>query len=123
MFQGDARRLPLRDSSVDVAFCSLTLHHFQPEEAIQVLRELSRASRVGIVVSDLYRSRAAYVAVWLSTRVFGRHAMTRHDGPLSVLRAYTPVELQRLALAAGLRSPQVRAGNWFRMMLVARRDV
>jgi hypothetical protein len=28
--------------------------------------------------------------------------LTRHDGPLSVLRAFTPSELQQLAAKAGL---------------------
>ena len=47
--------------------------------------------------------------------------MTRHDGPLSVRRAYTPAELARLAGRAGLpdirwhRAPAFRqVGVWTR---------
>jgi hypothetical protein len=46
--------------------------------------------------------------VWLATRVFTRHRFARHDGPLSVRRAYSPGELRSLAAAAGLAPPVIR---------------
>jgi len=122
LVRGDALRLPFRDRAVDVALCTLTLHHFPPEAATELLRELGRVSRLGVVVVDLYRSKAAYVGAWLATRVVARHRMTRRDGPLSVLRAYTPSELVALAHAAGLPGTQVEIQPWFRMTLVARFD-
>src|ERR1700719_4024948 len=38
----DAMVLPFPDNSFDVATCNLTLHHFNPDEAGLVLRELRR---------------------------------------------------------------------------------
>jgi ubiquinone/menaquinone biosynthesis C-methylase UbiE len=98
----DALRTPLRAGAVDVAVCSLMLHHLPEEAVVGLLRELDRVARVGFVVSDLRRSRRAWLATWLLTRAISRNRLTRHDGPLSVRRAYTRAELARLAERAGL---------------------
>lgn len=118
--QADALHLPLGDGAVDVAIASLALHHFGPVQATALLRELRRVSRLGVVVVDLYRGCAAYVGVWLATRLLARHTMTRSDGPLSVLRAYTPSELLTMAHDAALPDPQISLYPGFRMALVAR---
>jgi len=100
--QGDALALPVRARSVDVVISALTLHHLEPESAVRCLAEMDRAARAGFVVNDLARSRTAYILVWLATRVFTRSRMSRHDGPLSVRRAYTPHEVRTLCEKAGL---------------------
>jgi ubiquinone/menaquinone biosynthesis C-methylase UbiE len=108
LVRGDATALPLRDRAVDVAVSALTLHHLEPPEAIAYLAELDRVSRLGFVVNDLVRSRAAYGLVWLATRLLAAHPMSRHDGPLSVRRAYTAREIERLLERAGVSGARVR---------------
>jgi Methyltransferase domain len=100
LVQGDALALPVRPGSVDLVISALTLHHLQPEEATRYLAEMDAAARLGWVVNDLVRSRAALV--WLLTRLFSRSAMARHDGPMSILRSYTPPEVTALCEKAGL---------------------
>ena len=100
--QGDALALPVRPQSVDVVISALTLHHLEPEQAIRFLVEMEAAARSGFVVNDLVRSRTAYALVWLATRVFTRTRMSRHDGPLSVRRAYTRNEVRALCEKAGM---------------------
>lgn len=107
LVQGDALALPVRAGSVDITISALTLHHLNREEAVRYLRELDTAARLGIVVNDLVRSRVAYVLVWLTTRVLARSRIARHDGPLSVLRAYTPDEARQLCEQAGLCNVEV----------------
>ncbi len=102
LLQGDGLALPVRPCSVDVVISALTLHHLEPEEAVRYLAEMDAAARAGFVVNDLVRSRIAYVLVWLATRAFTRSRMSRHDGPLSVRRAYTPEEVQALCEKAGV---------------------
>lgn len=102
LLAGDALRPPLRPESVDLALCSLTLHHVAEAAAVDLLRWLATVARLGFIVSDLWRSRPAYAAAWLATRLLGRSPLTRHDGPLSVRRAFTRVELERLAAEAGV---------------------
>jgi SAM-dependent methyltransferase len=118
---GDALEPPIRPGSVDVAVCSLVLHHLPEEAVVALLRRMAEVVRVGFVVSDFRRGRVAWAAVWLVTRAISRSRMTRHDGPLSVRRAYTPAELARLATRAGLpdirwhRAPAFRQiGVWVR---------
>ncbi|HZU14609.1 MAG TPA: methyltransferase domain-containing protein [Chloroflexota bacterium] len=119
--QGDARCLPYHDHTFDVVLCCLALHHFEPTEARQVLAELWRVCRRAVVVLDLERGRAAYAGTWLATRLLARDPVTRHDGPLSVLRAYTRPELAELARAAGIPNAVVIPQPLFRMALVAQR--
>jgi len=97
----DARRLPLSDRSVDIATTSLSLHHFQPAEAVEVLTEMRRVARHGVVVNDLLRCWHGYAGARLMARVAVRNRLTRFDAPRSVLRAYTRHEFVALMHAAG----------------------
>ena len=101
LVQGDALALPVSPGSVDLVISAMTLHHLRPEEAVRYLAEMDGAARLGWVVNDLVRSRAAHRLVWTLTRLLSRSAMARHDGPLSVLRSYTPPEVAALCEKAG----------------------
>ncbi len=112
---GDGVRLPFPDKSFDVVMCNLALHHFDPVNAVDLLREMRRVARRRTVVTDLRRSRAAWMGAWLFSRLVSRNRLTRHDAPLSALRAYTPGEALDLAARAGWLHPQVRIAPFFRM--------
>ena len=102
LVQGDALALPVPPGSVDIVISAMTLHHLQPEEVVRYLAEIDTVSRLGWVVNDLVRGRVAHRLVWAATRLFSRNAMARHDGPMSILRSYTPSELASLCEKAGL---------------------
>jgi len=102
LIQGDALALPVRPGSVDLVISAMTLHHLRPEEATRYLAGMDAAARLGWVMNDLVRSRAAHRVVWVLTRLLSRSAMARHDGPLSILRSYTPAEVVALCEKAGL---------------------
>lgn len=106
----DGRGLPWPDASFDVAHASLVLHHLGPDDAVAFLRELRRVARLGIVVNDLVRGRASWLGAWLVVHAIAGSRFTRHDGPLSVRRAYTRSELAQLLDAAGLRVVAMRIG-------------
>lgn len=93
---GNAMQLPFGDASIDVITCSQVLHHFDGEEAAQLLRECTRVARIAVVVGDLRRSWLAVAGLWASSFALGFHPVSRHDGVLSVLRGYTRDELQQL---------------------------
>jgi ubiquinone/menaquinone biosynthesis C-methylase UbiE len=115
--RADARALPYADGSFDVATCNLALHHFEPPEAVAVLRELRRVSRLTPLVCDLVRSRPAYAAALAFAHLIARNRLTKHDAPLSVRRAYTPAEAVQLAREAGWRSPVARRSPFYRMLV------
>ncbi len=113
----DGGALPFEDASFDVAMCNLALHHFEPPAAVEMLRELARVSRVTPLVCDLVRSPLAFAGAWLFARILAKNRLTKHDGPLSVRRAYTPSEAVALAREAGWRAPHARRAPFFRMVL------
>lgn len=117
----DARSLPYRDDAFDIAVCSLALHHFPRAEAVQVLAEMGRVSRRGIILNDLVRTWPGYVGAWLLGNATTTNRLTRHDAPLSILRAFTPKELTEMAREAGLTRIEVTPHLFWRMALVARR--
>jgi SAM-dependent methyltransferase len=117
----DGLEPPIRPRSVDVALCSLVLHHLPEDAVVALLRRLAELVRLGFVINDFRRGRIAWAAVWLVTRATACGRVARHDGPLSVRRAYTPSELRRLAERAGVpdvrwqRAPAFRqVGIWTR---------
>jgi ubiquinone/menaquinone biosynthesis C-methylase UbiE len=114
--QGDAERLPFADRSFDLAMMNLALHHFEPDAAVNVLRELARIAAT-VIVNDLRRSRIAWAFARFVFPFFTRNPFTRNDGPLSVLRAYTPGELRDLARRAGWSAISVRTHPGYRMTL------
>jgi hypothetical protein len=108
LVQGDALDLPVRHGAVDVVISALTLHHLEPAAAARCLRAMDEAARAGLVVNDLARSRTGWALIWLATRLLARSRLSRHDGPLSVLRAYSTEELRALGARAGLGRVEVR---------------
>lgn len=116
--RGEARGLPIRSGSVDVAICSTALHHFGPAEAVTVLREMARVSRTGVVVSDLRRCWSGYLAArMLAETIWRRHPYSRHDGPASMRSAYTLDEARELAERAGLTGCRIAPRPGFRWTL------
>jgi SAM-dependent methyltransferase len=112
---GDALHLPFADRSFDVVMCSQLLHHFFDADSAMLLREMDRVARVRVVVSDLRRSWIAAAGLWLASFPLGFHAISRHDGVVSVLRGFTPEELADTVKRALARTPVVHQRRGFRL--------
>ncbi len=98
--QADALDPPFADNSFDYALCSMFLHHLSDEQAVTVLRVMSRLARRGIIAADLLRERHAYNWIYLFT-MFSR-PMIRHDARVSVMQSFTGDEAQALRDRSGL---------------------
>lgn len=107
---GDGRHLRYADRSFDVAHASLVLHHLDPSAAVDVLREMGRVARLGVVINDLDRTRVGWIEAWLLSHLLTANRYTRHDVPLSVRGAYRPQEAAAMLFAAGLRPVRVIRG-------------
>ncbi len=119
--QADARALPYPAGSFDVVLCSLALHHLTYAEGIRLLACLDQIGRVGFIVNDLVRSWHAYVLTWVAMRLFSRGRLVRHDGPLSIRRAYTLLELRAMVEQAGVGEVRLHRHPFFRVALVKER--
>jgi 2-polyprenyl-3-methyl-5-hydroxy-6-metoxy-1,4-benzoquinol methylase len=111
----DARRLPFADNSIDIVMCSQVLHHFAGTEAAALLREMDRVARVRVIVSDIRRSWFAAAGLWLASFPLRFHAVSRHDGVVSVMRGFTPTELADTVQEAIARRPVAHRRRAFRV--------
>jgi ubiquinone/menaquinone biosynthesis C-methylase UbiE len=117
----DGTALPFRDESFDFVLSSLTLHHFDDGPAVRVMGEMRRVARRGVIVNDLRRGYLPAALIWIVTRLTGMNRLTRHDGPLSVLRSRTVEEYRQLATQSGLVSAEVHKHPFWRAAIVARK--
>src|SRR5437868_616556 len=114
--RGDGFRLPFPDRSFDYAIQSLTLHHFDNAGAIDIVREMARVSARGIFVIDLHRNPVAYFFYATIGRLFLHNRLIREDGALSILKSWTPEELETIGNQAGLSN--VKAEKHFPSRLI-----
>lgn len=111
----DAAALPFRAGSVDIVTCSQLLHHFSPQIAAEIVREMDRVGRVRAIASDIRRSRLAEAGLWLASFALLFHRVSRHDGIASIRRGYSVAELRSLVRRALGRDATVRTCPAFRI--------
>jgi ubiquinone/menaquinone biosynthesis C-methylase UbiE len=114
----DALALPFRDGTFDVVMASLFFHHLSNDNCIQVLSQMWRIAKQRILVNDLHRHAVAYFSIRALTALFSKSRMVRHDGPVSVLRAFRSSELLDIARRAGVPA-RVHRSFPYRLVLVA----
>jgi ubiquinone/menaquinone biosynthesis C-methylase UbiE len=120
--QANAFHLPFANNQFDYAICSLFTHHFNNEQVIEVLRELSRVASRGIYVIDLHRHPIPYYFFRTLVPLFLHNRLIREDGALSILRSFKPQELLHLALQAGLDRVEVTRRFPYRLVLRAQEN-
>ena len=105
--RADGLRLPFADGAFDYAIQSLTLHHFDDEGGIKLLREMGRVAR-GVFVIDLHRSPMAYFFYTTLGKLFLHNRLIREDGALSILKGWKAEELEELGERAQLQNVKVQ---------------
>jgi SAM-dependent methyltransferase len=87
---------------IDVVVSSLFTHHLSDVGVVAFLRWMEANARLGWFVNDLHRHPLPYhFFTWFAG--FARlHHFVRHDGPVSIARAFVPEDWHGLLTAAGL---------------------
>jgi ubiquinone/menaquinone biosynthesis C-methylase UbiE len=98
--RGDALRLPFENGSFDYVITNMFLHHLDDDAAVNVLREMDRVARRGIIVADLLRNSRAYF--WISLFTIFSTPMLKHDARVSVAQAFNEAEMMRFRERAGI---------------------
>jgi ubiquinone/menaquinone biosynthesis C-methylase UbiE len=118
--RGDGFALPFADESFDYVIQSLTLHHFDDDGVVSILREMGRVAARGIFVIDLHRNPIAYFLYTTVGHIILHNRLLREDGALSILKSFKPDELERLGHQAGLASVTVEKHFPSRLVLSAK---
>ncbi len=113
---GDLFEFARTGARFDYVTASLFLHHVEPARTPEALGLLSGLARRGLIISELQRTRAAYLAITGAGYVLGNR-IVRHDAPASVRRAFLTSELDVLAREAGLDYLAARQEPFFRLSL------
>lgn len=87
----------------DLVTCSLALHHFSEQDAVEILARCAALTGRWMLVSDLERSWLTSAAIWGLTQFFYREPMTRYDARVSAERAFSFGEMKAMGRAAGLK--------------------
>lgn len=122
MEQQNALELTYESQSFDLVHCQGVLHHFPPDEAQALLKEMTRVARHAVIVTDLRRGRFIYMAAWLMMHIVRPSRITRLDGLTSIRRSYIPSEVRALAEQADLHSATVRTTFPVRQVLLWQRS-
>lgn len=119
--QADFFDLASSGKTFDYVTASLLLHHIPPARAIETITAMSRVARRGIIISDLHRTLWNYHLVKFLSYLIG-NKIVRHDGPLSVQRAFRPDELEALAKEANLPFLKSQTEPWCRISLAGEKS-
>jgi SAM-dependent methyltransferase len=93
---------------IDVVISSLFTHHLNNSEIIRLLSWMEEHTARGWFINDLHRHPIPYHVFRLWAKLARWHPFVQHDGPVSILRSFTPFDWQQLCEKAGLKSDTVR---------------
>lgn len=105
----------------DCIISSLVAHHMTHNQLIAFLRFMEGEAIRGWFINDLERHWIAHRAFPILARAMRWHAIVRHDGTLSVARAYRPAEWPPILAEAGIAEATVRRYFPFRLCVERRR--
>jgi trans-aconitate methyltransferase len=100
-FTGDALAINAAEP-IDLIISSLVTHHMGDEEIVRFLRWMESRASLGWFVNDLHRHPIAYHGFRMLAAAARWHPIVRHDGAISVARAFTRADWARLLARASL---------------------
>ena len=86
----------------DVVICSLFAHHLRDPDLVGFLRWLDTRAQRGWMISDIHRHPVPWLAIWAAVRLLRMDPMVVHDSTVSIARAFSRADWQRLVAAAGV---------------------
>lgn len=98
-----------------VVTSALFAHHLEDGQIVRFLRWMEQTATAGWFVNDLHRHPFAYHGFRLLSSLAGWHRFVRHDGPVSVARAFVPADWDTLLAQAGIEGAEVRWHLPFRL--------
>jgi 2-polyprenyl-3-methyl-5-hydroxy-6-metoxy-1,4-benzoquinol methylase len=98
----------LKQMRFDIVCLNSFCHHLSDANLIALLKQLQTQTRVAIIINDLHRHWFAYLSIKWLAQLLNFSYLSKHDGPMSVLRAFQKHELVNLLKAANIDRFQIR---------------
>lgn len=105
----------------DFVISSLVAHHMTRGQLVAFIRFMEAEGRRGWFINDLERHGFAHWGFPILASVMRWHPIVRHDGTLSVARAYRPEEWPPILAEASITQARVRRHFPFRLCVERRR--
>ena len=103
------------DAPYDVILSSLFTHHLTNPQVVGFLRWMEAHSVRGWFVNDLLRHPLPYHGFRAISAAFGWHRFVRHDGPVSIARAFRRSEWVAFLAEAGVTGADIELWTPFRL--------
>ena len=101
------------DAPADIIISSLFTHHLPDQAVVHLMRHMEARATTGWFINDLHRHPLPHAAFTLLSRLMRWHFFVRHDGPVSIRRAFTPADWAKLVADAGLAASAIRIARRF----------
>ncbi len=79
--------------SCDIIISTLTLHHFDNEQIIEIVRKSVILANKAVIINDLHRSVIAYYLFKIFSFFFIKSYIAKNDGLVSIKRGFKKQEL------------------------------
>ncbi len=103
------------DGEADLVISALFTHHLDDAQLARFLAWMDRRARIGWFVNDLSRSPLAYYGFAVLARLMGWHRFVRHDGPVSIRRAFRAEDWRGLLAQAQVGGARIQPRFPFRL--------
>jgi 2-polyprenyl-3-methyl-5-hydroxy-6-metoxy-1,4-benzoquinol methylase len=101
----------------DIVISSLFFHHLSNDELTLLFHQMKSKVKTAIFILDLQRSKVAYWVSWIITRLLNGTKLSKNDGPLSVLRAFSESEWVAMLKKAGISNFTIFKKSFFRYLI------
>lgn len=102
----------------DIVIGTLLFHHFTEPELITFFSRIRSSGTKHLIINDIHRHFLAYHSIRTLTRLFSASSMVKYDAPLSVLRAFSRVELEEILRKSGFSAYRIHWKWAFRWQVV-----
>ena len=107
-----------KEMQFDIITISSLCHHFSEKHLITLYKQLIMQARLAIIINDLHRHWISYYTIKYLSKFLKFSYLAKHDGSLSVWRAFRKQELVRLLNSAKITSYKIRWRWAFRWEII-----
>lgn len=113
IFSSEFKKIPF-----DIITINTVCHHFSDSQLIELFSELKEQVKLAIVINDLQRHWISYFGITILTKIFNLSYLAKHDGPLSVLKAFQKKEWKKIFRYAAINFYEIRWRWAFRWEII-----